>query len=269
MAYIGVIAQNFEIYDGDGYDPFARTGDISSNQIFKAGASGVILGHSEAGDSPEIINKKLLSVIKKSHYDLSSFRFVILVGESRDEFETNSAQRIAEMMMSRLGVIFRDVPGEFMSSVILGYEPKWGSRGSGRDDMSPPQPELISLCIQKMRLFVKIRYGDGATPYFIYGGRSTPERTRQVLRDRNIDGLILGSACNTVGKALDIACTMKDVCGDRKKVLVCNFKAYDLADSYEDYISELSKLDDDFVVCLAPPYTDIRSVKSILERKGF
>ncbi len=118
-----------------------------------------------------------------------------------------------------------------------------------------------------MRKFFVSHYGAKAKPCFIYGGRSTPERTRQILADKNIDGLLLGSACNSVKKTLDIAHTMIDVCGARSKVLVCNFKAYDLPDSYEDYADELSKLPDEFIILLSPPYTDIQIVRKILEEK--
>lgn len=293
---IKVIAQNFEIYDGDGLDKFARTGEISANHIFRAGAQGVVLGHSEVRDSPAVINKKLLSLVKNNKSDLSSNNnLVILVGENWSEYENNTPKKIARLMKTKCDIIFKNIPEQFLKNLIIGYEPKWGSRGSGRDDMPPPQPKFISECIKKMKLFIREKYSSKLSPYFIYGGRSTPERTKQILADRlsyhhsltggktnlekmrggvsehfdkNINGLILGSACNTIKKTLDIANTMKNVCKDRTKVLICNFKAYDLPDSYEEYISKLSKLPEDFLVFLAPPYTDIRVVRILLEEKN-
>ena len=212
MASIGVIAQNFEIFEGDGLDQFARTGEISLNQIHMAGAQGVILGHSEVGDGPEIINKKLLSILKKQQESGNSSFLnnpVVLVGESWSEFENTEPQKIAQLMKDKCSIIFRGLPKNFLSRAIIGYEPKWGSRGSGRDDMPPPQPQLISLCIKGVRAFFKEKYGNGIKTYFIYGGRSTPERTRKILLDKNADGLVLGSACNTVEKTLAIAKTMQ------------------------------------------------------------
>lgn len=192
----------------------------------------------------------------------------MLIGESWDEFEKNTPKQVAELMIEKCKIIFDTVPAEHLQELIIGYEPKWGSRGSGRDDMPPPSPEFISACISEMRLFFKEKYGDKVKPYFIYGGRSTPERTRLILSDKNVDGLILGSACNSVKKTLDIAHTMAEVCTDRKKVLVSNFKAYDLPDSYETYADELSKLPEDFVLLLAPAYTDLITVRKILETKN-
>lgn len=262
MARIEIIAQNFDIYEGDGLDQFARTGDISLNHIQQAGASRVILGHSEVGDAPEIVNKKLLCAINQKNRNN-----VVLIGESWKEFENNSPEKVAGLMKSKCETVFKNIPKEALPQVMLGYEPKWGSRGSGRDNMPPPGPEFISLCIAKMKEFIEKNYGDSTKVYYIYGGRSTPERTRKILSDKNMDGLILGSACNTIKKTLDIANAMKDICKDRIKILVCNFKAYDLSEPYEEYVSQLKQLPDDFIIYLAPPYTEISRLSALLTKR--
>lgn len=264
MIRIGLVAQNFEIFEGDGLDKFARTGKISAKHILRAGAQGVILGHPEAGDDPETVHKKLKSIIEEN---MPFTKLIVIVGEDLDEFENNKPEEIASLMKKKCEIIFTDIPADFIKELIIGYDPRWGSKGSGKENMPPPQPELISKCISEMRRFFTEHYGNKIKVSFIYGGRSTPERTKQILEDENIDGLILGSACNTVKKTLDIANTMKEVCGDRKKVLICNFKAYDLPDSYEEYAEELSKLAGGFIVLLAPPYTDIQNVRKTLEEK--
>ncbi len=272
MSKIQIIAQNFDIYEGDGLDKFARTGEISLKHIHKAGAEGVILGHSEAGDAPEAINKKLLSILKCSAPDKARFnKIVILVGESWSEFNGSTKEKVAELLKQKCEIVFRDIPPQFLSSAIIGYEPKWGSRGSGRDDMPPPQLDFISSCIKALKSFIKEKYGGEMKikPHFIYGGRSTPERINEILADKNIDGFILGSACNTVAKTLAIASAMQDISKNRKKVLICNFKAYDLPDSYEKYIAELCKLPEDFIILLAPAYTDISAVGDLAGKKCF
>jgi triosephosphate isomerase len=271
MAGIGVVAQNFDIFDGDGLDPFARTGSISPSHLHVAGAQGVILGHSEVGDSPQTTNKKLLSILKRQQELKSPFflnRITILVGESWKEFEGSSLRETAMLVKAKCSTIFDGIPKQLLSQVVVGYEPKWGSRGSGRDDMPPPEPKLISMCIQEMRAFFGEKYGNEIKPCFVYGGRSTPERAKEILADKEISGLILGSACNTVEKTMAIARAMRNICGERKKVLICNFKAFELCEPYEKYISGLGKLPADFTVLLAPPYTDIRLARSKIEAAG-
>lgn len=263
MVRLGLMAQNFDIFEGDGLDKFARTGKISVRHLLNAGSQGVILGHSETEDSPEIINRKLKTLIKENP---NLLRIIVLIGETWKEFENNKPQEVALLMKQKCKLIFNEIPRRYINEIIVGYEPKWGSRGSGRDDMSPPQPELISACISEIRKFFEEQYGKEIKAYFIYGGRSNPERTQQILADRNLDGLILGSACNNIKKTLDIAKTMLEVCKDREKILICNFKAYELSDPYERYIEELSRLPKNFIVFLAPPHTDIRLVKELIEK---
>lgn len=264
MVNIGLIAQNFEIFENDKKDKYARTGEISAKHIFESGSQGVILGHSEVEDEPEVIHKKILSIFKEK---IPLSKLVVLIGESWDEFENSNEREIGLLMKQKCEIIFKGIPAHFLKEVIVGYEPKWGSRGSVRDDVPPPQPELISSCISQIRKFFEKQYPNNNVCY-IYGGRSTPQRIEKILLDSKIDGLILGSACNSVKKTLDIAHTMDKICDNRKKILICNFKAYDLPDSYEKYTDELSSLSDEFVILLSPPYTGLQNVRNILEKKN-
>lgn len=264
MVNIGLIAQNFEIFENDKKDKYARTGEISAKHIFKAGSQGVILGHSEVGDSPEVIREKMLSIFKEK---IPLTKLVVLIGESWDEFENSTNREISLLMKQKCEIIFKGIPADLLKEIIVGYEPKWGSRGSGRGDVPPPQPELISSCISQIREFFEKQYPNNNI-YYIYGGRSTPQRTEKILLDKKINGLILGSACNSVKKTLDIAHIMNIINDNRKKILICNFKAYDLSDSYEKYADELSNLSDEFVILLSPPYTSLVSLRNILEEKN-
>ena len=121
MAKLIVVAQNFDVFDGDGYDSFARTGATSVSQILSAGAQGVILGHSEVGDSPEVINKKLVTIVNKGKaLGTSPLTLVVLVGESWSEFEANSLEGVAELMKEKCKTVFKDIPGEPLRNLILG-----------------------------------------------------------------------------------------------------------------------------------------------------
>lgn len=266
MAKIILSAQNFDIYEGDGQDPAARTGSISIEIIAKSGAQGVILGHSEVGDSIDVTRNKLLTLLQKrsSNSDLLTYS-TILVGETWEEFNGHSQEQIAEIVSTQLISILKDTPKDFVKKLSVGYEPKWGSRGSGHDDSPPPSPKLISACAQAIKSILTKTFGEtGKSVSIIYGGRSTPERTEYILKDTNIEGLILGSACNTVQKTIDIAAAMMRTMGKRQKILHANFKAFNLIDSYEIYIKEIKKLDDTFTVYLSPNYTDIRLIRSLL-----
>ncbi len=261
-------AQNVDIYKEDGLDPFARTGAVSAEQLHRAGAVGVVLGHSEVGDTPGILRKKLFSIVEQSTGKEGFLNNItLLVGETWEEFDKHSPEEVAHSVTGHLLSITDGLPQIFVEKLVVGYEPKWGSRGSGRDDMPPPAPELISVVAAKMKEVLSQKFGDrGSRVPIIYGGRSTPERTRQILSDENVEGLILGSACNTVEKTMAIAESMNAARPGKRKILHANFKAYDLPDSYEKYVAELSKLDDTFVVYVSPAHTDIRAVRDILAK---
>src|SRR3989344_2499793 len=261
MPNIILTAQNFDIYDNDGLDPFARTGATSAEQIHRTGATGVILGHSETGDTPEVVRGKLLTIVSKTKTHGPGFlkNITLLVGETWEEFQAQSTERVAQNVTGHLLYILEDSPKESLSALVVGYEPKWGSRGSGHDEVPPPSPELISVVCKK------IRFELGTSIPIIYGGRSTPERTEQILADENVEGFILGSACNTVKKAMDIARVMARVRPTKHKILHANFKAYELSDSYQMYMDALKTLGPDFTIYLSLCHTDLREVATLLD----
>lgn len=266
MAKIFIIAQNIDIYNDDNLDPFARTGATSANQIYKAGAQGVILGHSEVGDSPDIVRKKFLTITQKEKTPDAHFleKIILLIGESWEEFKDNSVEIISNIVGNQLADILKDIPQDYLDNLVVGYEPKWGSRGSGHDDTPPPDPKQISFVCKKIHSVLTNLQGKKSTIPIIYGGRSTPERTEEILYDENIEGLILGSACNTVKKTMDIANVMSKVRPGKRKILHANFKAFDLPDRYEEYLSALNTLDDSFIIYLSPCHVDIREIKKII-----
>lgn len=262
MPQFFLTAQNIDVYDGDGLDSFARTGATTAQQIARAGATGLILGHSEVGDSPEVVHKKLLTVCRQDSTATPLLDNTLLVGETWEEFQNHSPETIAGLVNDHLLTILKDVPEEHVRSLVVGYEPKWGSRGSGHDNELPPSAEVISVVCRKIRSTLDDMNYENVP--VMYGGRSTPERTEEILADENVEGLILGSACNSVEKTMDIARVMDKVRAGKRKVLHANFKAYDLADSYEDYLAALRMLDDSFVVYLSPCHADIREMAGLL-----
>ena len=262
MAKIILTAQNIDVYDGDGFDAFARTGATTVQQISNAGASGCILGHPEAGDLPHLVHKKLLTICNKNSTDTHLLNNTLIVGETWDEFQNNSQEKIADIVNNHLLTILEDIPKEYVQNIVIGYDPKWGSRGSGHDNEPPPSTDLISIVCQKIHSTL-LEMNCENVP-IIYGGRSTPERTKEILAEDNVEGLILGSACNRVLKTMEIASVMAKVRPNKRKILHANFKAYDLEDSYQNYLYALNKLDDTFVVYMSPCYTDLREIAKLL-----
>lgn len=103
----------------------------------------------------------------------------------------------------------------------------------------------------------------------IYGGSSSSERTEEIMPSKNVDGLILGSAGTTtdwvqkIGEGIQGAMQNKN--STRKGVLVLNWKAYELEESYLDFLKVINNFDGDLIeIYLAPIATELREVKDLL-----
>lgn len=264
-----LIAQNVNIYSGDGENQFARTGEVGFYHLKKAGVTGVILGHSEVKNSPEVVNKKWKVALK---YDL--FDNVVLVGENWEDLEKgwdkSNKQEIKEMkdkFKNKFQTILDGIDKEIIKKTVFGYEPSWGTRGSGKEDVLPPQPPQIGNMCSFIREIIKEKYNEDVR--IIYGGSSSPERAEEIIPLENVDGLILGSAGKTVawvqkiGEVIQRA--MENKKSSRKKVLVLNWKAYELEESYSDFLKVIDVFNGNLIeVYLAPVATELREVKDLL-----
>jgi len=268
MAKVFLTAQNIDIYDGDGRDLYARTGSTSVEQVSSAGACGVILGHPETGDSPKVVKLKLNTVLDRTKTVLppSFTRITLMAGESWEDFQSQDSLGVAKLIAAQISSLLSEVPENYAANFTIGYDPKWGSKGSGHDDAPPPEPDFISGVAKEIRSILLEKYGKetGSAIPIIYGGRSTPERTLVILADSNIDGLILGSACDTVQKTQGIIDAMKQAKPKTSKVLHANFKAINLSDPYEEYARLFRALDDSFTIYISPSHSDLRAVVSAL-----
>ncbi len=264
-----LIAQNVNIYSGDAKNQFARTGEVGFYHLKKAGATGVILGHSEVKDSPEVVNKKWKAAIEYKLFDN-----IVLLGEDWEDLEKgwdkSSEQEINQMkdkFENKLQTILDGIDNEIIDKTVFGYEPSWGTRGSGKSDVLPPQPNQIENMCSFMRKIIKEKYDKDVR--IIYGGSSSPERTEEIMPSNNVDGLILGSAGKTVDWTLKIGegiqRAMKNKKSPRKGVLALNWKAYELEESYMDFLKVIDAFDGNLIeVYLSPIVTELREVKDLM-----
>jgi triosephosphate isomerase len=261
MAKIILSAPNFNVYDSDGFDLVARTGSVSIELLNKAEAQGVILGHSEVGDEPITINAKFKTLIARRKLlgnDLLRLS-TILIGEPWEEYNGLSLEEVAGNILKRTKIILEDIDGDSIRDLCIGYEPKWGTRGSGKEGVEPATYDLVDICNKTIRKFIFDTYGEEVANSinYIFGGMTTPERAENLTRLDNCDGLILGSASNTVKKFLDIAEAMKKGSAEKLKVIHVNMKVFNREDGDEAYIDAFRSLDDTFLAYVSPPLTDI------------
>ena len=180
---ISVAAQNIASEIGPG----AFTGEVSGAMIAEAGATHVIIGHSERRqyycETDEWVNKKIRAAID------SRLVPIACVGERLDDRESNNAEAVVGAQVAR--GLANLTPSEAVR-MILAYEPVWAI-GTGRT----ATPETA----EEMHAFIRSRigkmFGDevGDSIKILYGGSVKPDNVAALMSKPNIDGALVGGAC--------------------------------------------------------------------------
>jgi triosephosphate isomerase len=161
----------------------AHTGDISAGMLADAGASHVILGHSERradhGETDTLVRAKADSA------RAAGLVAIICVGETE-------AQRDAGETLEVIGrQLAGSVPDEATpATVVIAYEPVWAI-GTGR---TPTLPEIAEVHAD-IRARLTARFGEGAAGYrLLYGGSVKSSNAADIFALPNVDGALVGGA---------------------------------------------------------------------------
>lgn len=162
----------------------AHTGDIAADMLKDAGASHVILGHSERredhGERDEDVRNKA-----KAAWD-AGLVTVICVGESLAEREADNTLDIIGGQLA--GSIPDGATGE---NLVVAYEPIWAI-GTGK----VPTMSQIGEVHDFMRMRLERRFGEGVgrTVPLLYGGSVKPTNAEEIFAVSNVDGALVGGA---------------------------------------------------------------------------
>lgn len=159
------------------------TGDLSAEMLEDAGASAVIVGHSERrqhhGETDAIVKAKAGAARR------AGLLAIICIGET-------NAQRLAGNALSVCGAqIAGSVPeGMTSSDMAVGYEPLWAI-GTGH----MPTPEEIIEVHAHIRQSLVARLGvEGQKVRILYGGSVKPSNARAILALPEVGGALVGGA---------------------------------------------------------------------------
>ena len=161
----------------------AHTGDISAAMLKDAGASHVILGHSERrADHAET---DALVCAKSEAALAEGLTAVICVGETEAERDAGAT----------LAVVGRQLAGSVpaqatAATVVIAYEPVWAI-GTGRT----PTLEQIAEVHDFIRAELVGRFGtEGDGVRLLYGGSVKPANAAEIFAVSNVDGALVGGA---------------------------------------------------------------------------
>lgn len=161
----------------------AHTGDISAPMLVDAGASHVILGHSERRadhfESDAMVRAKAEAALT------AGLVAVICVGES--EAQHDAGQTLAVIGAQLAG----SVPdAASAANLVIAYEPIWAI-GSGRT----PTLAEIEQVHGAIRARLTARFGTAATGIrLLYGGSVKPSNAAEIFAVPEVNGALVGGA---------------------------------------------------------------------------
>ncbi len=171
----------------------AFTGCLSAEMLADAGATMVILGHSERrgyyGETSAQVAAKVEAALR------AGLEPIVCVGESAAQRE---AGREREVVLGQLAESLPDVLAGHAFAVA--YEPVWAI-GSGRT----PSLEEIELVHGEIRTALCERWGEanGQAP-ILYGGSVNGGNAAAILAAREVGGALVGGASLTATQFLPI-----------------------------------------------------------------
>lgn len=175
-------------------DAGAHTGDISAPMLKDAGASHVIVGHSERrsdhGETDAVVRAKAEAAWR------AGLVAVICIGETREEREGG---RTLEVLTRQLqGSV---PPAATAANTIIAYEPVWAI-GTG---LTPTAGDVADAHAHIRRELASITGDAAARMRLLYGGSVKPSNAVELLSVNNVDGALVGGASLKAADFLAIA----------------------------------------------------------------
>ena len=167
-------------------DEGAFTGEISAPMLVAAGATHVLIGHSERrqhfGETDELVNKKLHTALR---YKLVP---IVCIGEHLEQRENGETEAVLRRQTSRaLG----NIDAAQAAPIVIAYEPVWAI-GTGKT----ATPEIAAEAHAVIRHEVAQLLGKRASEAMriLYGGSVKPDNAAQLCAQPDIDGALVGGA---------------------------------------------------------------------------
>jgi len=165
----------------------AHTGDISADMLADAGASHIIVGHSERradhGESDSLVRCKAEAVAR------AGCIAILCVGETLAERDSGQTLDVISRQLEG------SVPGDAApQGLVIAYEPVWAI-GTGRTPTTDQVAAAHAAIAGRM----------GAGFRILYGGSVKPSNAADLLAVPHVDGALVGGASLKAADFLAIA----------------------------------------------------------------
>jgi len=172
----------------------ANTGDISAEMLGDAGASAIIVGHSERradhGESDVLVRQKAEAVWR------AGITAIVCIGETQHQRDAGQTLDICR------GQLNLSLPDKATSgNLVVAYEPVWAI-GTG---LTPTVADVEQIH-RFIRDSLTARFNDeGARIRILYGGSVKPSNAAELMAVANVNGALVGGASLKAADFLAIA----------------------------------------------------------------
>lgn len=162
----------------------AFTGEVSGPMLLDAGATWVIIGHSERrqlfGETDNSVAEKVASALAQE------LRPIVCVGETLNERELGQTLEVVERQVKAFADQLEQNPGYG----VIAYEPVWAI-GTGKV-ASPADAQEVHAHIRA--LLEKVSEEVAESTRILYGGSVKADNAAGLLAQPDIDGALVGGA---------------------------------------------------------------------------
>ena len=188
---VGVAAQDL-YWEREG----AFTGEVSGPMIGDAGATFVIIGHSERrtlfGETDATVTRKLGAALSVG------LTPIVCIGETLDQRERNET---LEVLDRQIKTGLDGVTSAQLAGLVIAYEPVWAI-GTGRNATPALAGEAHQHVRQRLRQWFGVDAADSCR--VVYGGSVKPDNARELVSQPDVDGALVGGASLDVRAFFDI-----------------------------------------------------------------
>ena len=160
----------------------AHTGDVAAEMLADAGATAVIVGHSERradhGETSAIVRAKAEAAHR------AGLTAIVCVGETADERSAGQTLDVVKRQVSE------SLPVDSHArNTIIAYEPVWAI-GTGLT----PTTDDVAAVHAAIRGLVAGAFETGSAMRILYGGSVKPSNAAELMAVANVDGALVGGA---------------------------------------------------------------------------
>src|SRR6202048_77340 len=172
----------------------AHTGDLSAEMLADAGASAIIVGHSERradhGEGDVLVRRKAEAVWR------AGLTAIVCIGETQHQ---RDAGQTLDICRGQLNVSLPD--GATAGNLVVAYEPVWAI-GTG---LTPTVGDVEQIHGFIRDLLIARFNTEGARIRILYGGSVKPSNARELMAVANVNGALVGGASLKAADFLAIA----------------------------------------------------------------